>query len=222
MLNHGLDHRRSREILREKILLMKELWTKVEAEFDGEYVKFEKSWAWPKAVQRPHHKIIMGGPIGPHTADAVAEFCDGWMPVNGLYDIAGGQRQSAAACKARGRDPSSIELGVFGAAPEYDALKMLADAGAKRAIFGLGPVGLAAVQFAHAMGARIIAVDIAHARVECAREFGADDALDSTRVDVVEKILRLTRGKGVSCALEASQRPRPGRLRRVLRGAGVA
>ncbi|MGE3773064.1 MAG: zinc-binding dehydrogenase [Gammaproteobacteria bacterium] len=75
------------------------------------------------------------------------------------------------------------------------------------AIFGLGPVGLAAVQFAHAMGARIIAVDIAEARVTRAREFGADEALDSTQVDVVAEILRLTGGKGVSCALDASGAP---------------
>ena len=63
MRNHGLDFKKRREILREHILLMKELWTKEEAEFSGKHVKFEKSWAWPKPIQKPHPNVIMGAPL---------------------------------------------------------------------------------------------------------------------------------------------------------------
>ena len=51
MRNHKLDYKKRREILREYILLMKELWTRDEASFEGEFVKFERSWAWPKPTR---------------------------------------------------------------------------------------------------------------------------------------------------------------------------
>jgi len=63
MRNHKLDFKQRRDILREHILLMKELWTKDEAEFHGKHVQFEKSWAWPKPTQKPHPKVIMGGAL---------------------------------------------------------------------------------------------------------------------------------------------------------------
>jgi len=111
MRNHGLNYKKRREILREYILLMKELWTKEEASFNGEHVKFEASWAWPKPVQKPHPNIIMGGAAGPQTAAHVAEFCDGWMPIGGMYDFEGGLKQIHDACHKIGRDrPASTSV----------------------------------------------------------------------------------------------------------------
>lgn len=142
MRNHKLDFTKRRDILREHILLMKELWTKEEASFHGEHVQFEKSWAWPKPVQKPHPPIIMGGAAGPKTAAHVAEFCDGWMPIGGMYDFEGGLKQIHAACAKVGRDPASIEIGMFFAmAPAEDAIAKLADLNIKRAILPLPPAG---------------------------------------------------------------------------------
>ena len=140
MRNHGLNYKKRREILREYILLMKELWTKEEASFNGEHVKFEASWAWPKPVQKPHPNIIMGGAAGPQTAAHVAEFCDGWMPIGGMYDFDGGLKQIHDACNKIGHDPASIDLGVFFAmAPTDDAIAQFADKGVKRVILPLPP-----------------------------------------------------------------------------------
>jgi probable F420-dependent oxidoreductase len=113
MRNHKLEYRKRREILREHILLMKELWTKEEASFHGEHIQFEKSWAWPKPVQTPHPPIVLGGAIGPGTAKHVAEFCDGWMPITGRYSIEEGLAMIATACRDIGRDPASVQLGMF-------------------------------------------------------------------------------------------------------------
>ncbi len=140
--NHGIDFKQRREILRENILLMKELWTREEASFSGKHIQFEKSWAWPKPAQQPHPPVIMGGAAGPRTAAHIAEFCDGWMPLGGLYDFEGGLKQIHKACKDVGRDPDSVHLGVFFAAPpEADAIAPLADKGVKRAILPLPPAG---------------------------------------------------------------------------------
>jgi len=142
MRNHRLDFKQRREILREHILLMKELWTRDEAEFHGKHVHFEKSWAWPKPLQKPHPKVIMGGALGPKTAAHVAEFCDGWMPLGGLYDFEGGLKQLHAACAKIGRNPDEIELGMFFAGPpEADAVQKLRGTQVKRAILPLPPAG---------------------------------------------------------------------------------
>ena len=82
MANHGTRFRSRWRLLRERILAMKEIWTQEEAEFHGEFVDFDKMWAYPKPVQRPHPPILMGGD-GPTTFDRVVEFCDGWMPISG-------------------------------------------------------------------------------------------------------------------------------------------
>ena len=140
MRNHGLDYKKRRGILREHILLMKELWTKEEASFSGKHVQFESSWAWPKPSQNPHPPVIMGGAAGPKTAAHVAEFCDGWMPLGGLYDFEGGLKQIHAACDKIGRDPASVHLGMFFAmAPEIDQVKALEAQNVKRAILPLPP-----------------------------------------------------------------------------------
>ena len=142
MRNHGLDYAKRREILREKILLMKALWTQDEASFEGKHLRLEKSWAWPKPVQKPHPRIILGGGIGPSTASHIAEFCDGWMPISSRYSIEEGQKMIAAACGERGRDPASVKLEMFylGSASQ-DELKAAADRGAVRAVLSLPSKG---------------------------------------------------------------------------------
>ena len=66
---------------------MKELWTKDEASYDGEFVQFSPSWSWPKPVQQPHPPVLYGGAAGPTTFRHVVEFCDGWMPIHNRRDI---------------------------------------------------------------------------------------------------------------------------------------
>lgn len=72
------------------------------------------------------------------------------------------------------------------------------------AIFGQGPVGLSGTQLARAMGARVIAVDIAAGRREAAARMGADLVIDPAEVDVVEAIREATGGRGAHCTLECT------------------
>lgn len=142
MRNHGLDYKKRRAILREKILLMKALWTQDEAEFHGEHIHFEKSWAWPKPVQRPHPPIILGGGIGPSTAAHIAEFCDGWIPIASRYSIEDGRAMIGEACRTAGRDPASVNLQIFylGAVTADDLAKDR-DRGAIRGVLPLPSEG---------------------------------------------------------------------------------
>lgn len=72
------------------------------------------------------------------------------------------------------------------------------------AIFGQGPVGLSATQFAAAMGARVIAVDVSADRIARATALGAAHVIDASETDPVEAVLALTSGKGAGRTLDTS------------------
>ena len=72
------------------------------------------------------------------------------------------------------------------------------------AVFAQGPVGLMATVGARLLGAgRVIAVESVPARQELARHFGADEVVDFSQTDPVERILELTGGEGVDASIEA-------------------
>jgi threonine dehydrogenase-like Zn-dependent dehydrogenase len=76
------------------------------------------------------------------------------------------------------------------------------------AIFGQGPVGLSATQLAGALGARVIAIDVAPERLLRSRAFGADVTLDPAQTpDLVAAIKEATHGAGADLALDASGSP---------------
>ena len=141
MENHGTSYKLRWRTLRERVLAMKEIWTKDEAEFHGEFVNFDKIWSYPKTVQKPHPPILMGGD-GATTFDRVVEFCDGWMPI-GFRILNLPERLAALHERARavGRDPKSISVTIFGANPEAKTLEAFEAAGVERVIFMLPPAG---------------------------------------------------------------------------------
>jgi threonine dehydrogenase-like Zn-dependent dehydrogenase len=72
------------------------------------------------------------------------------------------------------------------------------------AVLAEGPVGLMATAGARLRGAGlIIGVESRPLRQELARVYGADEIVDFSTEDVVERILELTDGEGVDTAIEA-------------------
>ena len=72
------------------------------------------------------------------------------------------------------------------------------------AVFAEGPVGLMATVGAKLRGAAlIIGVEAVPRRQELARTYGADEIVDFSKEDVVQRILDLTDGQGVDTAIEA-------------------
>ena len=137
MENHGTTFKLRWRLLRERVLAMREIWTKHEAEFHGEFVNFDKIWADPKPLQKPHPPIIVGGD-GATTFDRVVEFGDGWMPINRPNKNPIGRiPELRHRLEKAGRDPKSVPVSLFFAPPERPALDALAAAGVERAIFGL-------------------------------------------------------------------------------------
>lgn len=80
--------------------------------------------------------------------------------------------------------------------------------GSAVAVFGCGGVGINVIQGARIAGAQqIVAIDLADAKLELAREFGATDAINGSDEDVVRSLRRLTRDHGVDYSFEVAGSP---------------
>ena len=84
MENHGVQYATRYQRIDEYLSAMKEIWTRDEAQFEGNFVNFSALKAYPKPFQSPHPPIIGGGGVGPKTLEMVARNCDGWMPILGF------------------------------------------------------------------------------------------------------------------------------------------
>jgi probable F420-dependent oxidoreductase len=135
MANHGVEFSRRRVLLREKLMMMKALWTEDEASFDGDLLHLEPSWAWPEPAQRPHPPVIMGAAAGPRTLADIVELCDGWMPLATRMDIVGEAGRVRQAVADAGRDLSTFQIIASGA--RVDDLDALVQAGVDHTIFNL-------------------------------------------------------------------------------------
>ena len=80
MRHHGVAYADRWKILRERILAMREIWTREEAEFHGKYVDFDKIWSYPKPKQAGGPPILMGA-SSKYVYKRIAEYCDGWFPI---------------------------------------------------------------------------------------------------------------------------------------------
>jgi probable F420-dependent oxidoreductase len=121
MENHGVDVKRRREVVRETMLAMQALWTQEVASFHGEFVRFEPSWQWPKPVQQPRPRVLLGGAPGPTLFRHIAEYGDGWLPIGGA-GLAAALEQLRAAFSAVGRDPASLHIVPMGVLPSAEKL----------------------------------------------------------------------------------------------------
>jgi probable F420-dependent oxidoreductase len=139
MENHGTVFASRAKLTRERIEAMKEIWTKAEAEYHGEFVNFDPIMAWPKPVQKPHPPVIVGGAF-PQGARRALRYGDGWMPVAGrpmereLSERAEEFKRMAAEV---GRDPATVPLSMFGAPEDIDRLERLRDLGVVRVVVSL-------------------------------------------------------------------------------------
>jgi probable F420-dependent oxidoreductase len=113
----GVNFRRRWEMAVEYLRAMKELWTKEEASFDGEFVKFPPVKCNPKPARKPHIPIHIGAggfKAGNDRAlrNTVA-IGDGWMPpVLKPDQMAVELPKLKRMCEEAGRDFNAIEISV--------------------------------------------------------------------------------------------------------------
>ncbi|MCI0810272.1 MAG: LLM class F420-dependent oxidoreductase [Chloroflexi bacterium] len=132
MMGGDFEHRWTQT--REAIEVMKELWTKDEAEYHGRYFDFPLVRSYPKPLQKPYPPIILGG-MAKNVLRRVVAHADGWLPnrVTPAQVEESRKKLDAMAAEA-GRDPKSITISVYGQLPERDIVRSLIDAGADRVV----------------------------------------------------------------------------------------
>lgn len=87
LTDHHVPADRRRTVLKEYLEAMRALWTQEEAAYDGEFVSFGPSWAYPKPPQG-RVPVIIGAGGGPKTMRWIAAHADGWMTTPIETDIA--------------------------------------------------------------------------------------------------------------------------------------
>jgi alkanesulfonate monooxygenase SsuD/methylene tetrahydromethanopterin reductase-like flavin-dependent oxidoreductase (luciferase family) len=136
MENHGANFPDRWKILREKVLAMQAIWSNEEAEFHGEFVDFDPLWSYPKPVQAGGPPIWIGA-NSKWVFDRVADYADGWMPIGGLG--AGNLERMTEALAARDRDIKDLDLALFGAPGNEEALRGRIEQGFDELVFSLPP-----------------------------------------------------------------------------------
>ena len=132
MMGGDFEHRWTQT--REAIEVMKELWTKDEAEYHGRYFDFPLVKSYPKPLQKPYPPIILGG-MAKNVLRRVIAHADGWLPNRVTpADVEESRKKLDAMATEAGRDPKSITISVYGQLPEHDIVHSLLNAGADRVV----------------------------------------------------------------------------------------
>jgi probable F420-dependent oxidoreductase len=136
MENHGIDVKRRRARVRETMLAMQALWANEVASFQGEFVRFEPSWQWPKPLQQPRPPVLIGGAPGRTLFAHIAEYADGWLPIGGA-GLARALPDLRRALEAAGRDPMALHVVPMGIFPDEGKLAHYRAAGVTEAVLRL-------------------------------------------------------------------------------------
>jgi probable F420-dependent oxidoreductase len=136
--NHGIDPQRRYEILEERLVAMKTIWSEHEPEFHGNFVDFDPIWQWPKPVQNPHPPIFVGG-SGPKSIRLALREGSGWMPFVGHDDVTIDDRMAKLHQAADDLSVAPVPVTVFGVRVETDDVARHVVAGVERIIFRMPP-----------------------------------------------------------------------------------
>lgn len=105
-------------------------------------------------------------------------------------------------------DDVSYEMGALaccGLGASFGAMQLMeVDSFTTLLVTGAGPVGLGAVVNARYRGARVIVVESVPYRMALAQELGAEVVLPPEGAETLARIMALTGGRGVDCALDCS------------------
>ncbi len=136
LTDHGVPPARRRTVLREYIEAMRALWSQDEASYDGEFVRFGGSWAWPKPVQQPRIPVILGAGGTQQTFTWVARNADGWMTTPGEAGLEDKVALLHQAWREAGRD-GTPQVHALAGRPDPDVLAHWQQIGVTDVAFGM-------------------------------------------------------------------------------------
>src|SRR3954470_7428069 len=136
LTDHHVPAGKRRTVLKEYLEAMRALWTEEEASYDGEFVQFGPSWAYPKPVQA-HVPLIIGAGGGPKTFRWISRHADGWMTTPTQQDITGQIAALKTAWAEEGRDGIPDIRVLIAFRPDPADLAAWAEAGVSELIWGV-------------------------------------------------------------------------------------
>jgi probable F420-dependent oxidoreductase len=132
MRNHGTDPLTRYELLEERVLAMRQIWTEDEATFHGRFVNFDRIWSWPKPVQNPMPVLIGGNSDG--VEERALRIGTGWAPLHapGIPDRVRAYLERAAA------EGAQTTVTAVGGPLSASLIEEYANAGAERWLYSVG------------------------------------------------------------------------------------
>ena len=126
--DHGVDWPRRHDVVREHLAAAAAIWSTDQAEYHGAFVDFGPTWSWPKPVQQPRVRTLVGGGASDAVFSAVVGYADGWIPIGGSGLGTAIPRLHALAEEA-GRDPAALSVVPFGTIADQGKLEHYAALG---------------------------------------------------------------------------------------------
>ncbi|MET9219756.1 TIGR03619 family F420-dependent LLM class oxidoreductase [Streptomyces sp. NPDC088197] len=137
--DHGVDWRRRRELVRDRMAAMRALWAAEPVAYAGEFASVQASQAYPKPAGG-RVRTLVGGAAGPKLFSHVTDYADGWMPIGGggLGESLPGLR---AAWREAGRGEKGPEVVPTAVRPDAGKLAYYRDLGIEEIVVQLPPAG---------------------------------------------------------------------------------
>lgn len=136
LADHGVPAARRRTVLREYLEAMRALWSEEEAAYDGEFVRFGASWAYPKP-RAGSVPVIIGAGGGPRTFAWIAAHADGWMTTPVEQDVPAKIAALREAWRAAGRPGEPDVRVLVTSRPDDEQLTAWEQAGVTEAVWGM-------------------------------------------------------------------------------------
>ncbi|MFD4575688.1 LLM class F420-dependent oxidoreductase [Streptomyces sp. NPDC058417] len=147
--DHGVEWRTRRALVRDRMAVMRALWSEEPTGHEGPFGSVRASYAHPKPVQKPRGPVtgprtLVGGAAGPKLFEHICAYADGWLPIGG-----GGLTESLPVLRAAwadaGRDPAALQVVPYAVFPSPGKLAHYAELGVEEVVVQLPPAGEAEV-----------------------------------------------------------------------------
>jgi len=135
LADHGIPAGRRRSVLREYLAAMQALWSQDEASYQGEFISFGASWAWPKPVQQ-HIPVSVGAGGTERTFSWIAGSADGWVTTPSEQDLDAKAALLHKTWRDGGRE-GSPRITALAGKPDPDVLAHWHEIGVTDVAFGL-------------------------------------------------------------------------------------
>lgn len=137
LADHGVKFADRWDVLRQRVELMQQLWSRDVAEYVGSHARLSPSWQWPKPVQTPLPVLVGGG--GRLAMEHAIDYGTGWMPMPSKEKFSDRLSSLQEGAAAAGRPAPSVT--VYAARPDRAVIEHYAQLGVDRVVLMLPSTG---------------------------------------------------------------------------------